>query len=123
MHKIGIAIARAPITIATGLARPSRWVSSEGKPKIPLPITVLTMRAVMVQRPRARAKANANSQGTAQYTTRIIGRDERFCFCCYTRILREKQAIKELIAQGSVEEVVVKVESAGNLPVTRLPRR
>src|SRR5215467_2871142 len=107
MHKIGIAIARAPITIATGLARPSRWVSVEGKPKIPLPITALTMRAVMVQRPRARTKAKANPRRTAQYTTRIIGRDERFCFCCCTRILREKQAIiKELKAQGSVEEVV-----------------
>src|SRR5215467_3044388 len=67
MHKMGIAITRAPITIATGLERPSRRVSSEGKPKIPLPITVLTMRAVIVQRPSTRTKAKVPPENGAVY--------------------------------------------------------
>jgi len=43
-------------TIATWLAAPSSRVSSEGRPKMPLPITALITSAVIVQRPIERMK-------------------------------------------------------------------
>src|ERR1700732_2774312 len=42
---------RAPRMMAKGLARPSRRVSSAGRPNTPLPMMVLMTRAVIVQRP------------------------------------------------------------------------
>src|SRR5580700_9192902 len=51
MQAIMTATPRAPRMMAKGLARPSRRVSSAGRPNTPLPMMVLMTRAVIVQRP------------------------------------------------------------------------
>src|ERR1700730_15262154 len=51
MQAMMMATPRAPTMMAKGLARPSRRVSSAGKPNTPLPMMVLMTRAVIVQRP------------------------------------------------------------------------
>src|SRR4029077_20141362 len=51
MQPMMMATPRAPRMMAKGLARPSRRVSSAGKPNTPLPMMVLMTRAVIVQRP------------------------------------------------------------------------
>src|SRR5215469_18850083 len=48
------AMANAPTATAITLARPSRLVRTDGRPKTPLPIMQLTTRAAMLQRPIAR---------------------------------------------------------------------
>src|ERR1700722_19051455 len=53
---------RAPRMIAKGLARPSRRVSSAGRPNTPLPMMVLMTRAVIVQRPIDRTSGIAASR-------------------------------------------------------------
>jgi hypothetical protein len=56
MQKIIVAIANAATTIASRLARPSKRVYSEGRPKMPLPMTALIKSAVNLHLPVERMK-------------------------------------------------------------------
>jgi len=59
-----VAIARPAAIIASGLARPSRRVSSAGMPKIPLPIMQLITSPASAQRPIERTKSKASPEQT-----------------------------------------------------------
>jgi len=61
MQRIIVAIANAATNIANGLARPSKRVNSEGRPKMPLPMIALITSAVIVQRPMERMKGTCTS--------------------------------------------------------------
>src|ERR1700745_1728803 len=60
-----IAIATAPNTTARMLARPTRLARTEGRPKTPLPMMQLTVRAVRLQRPIARTNPSLEGASMA----------------------------------------------------------
>jgi hypothetical protein len=67
--------------MAMALAEPSRRVSSEGKPKMPLPMPQLMITAVIVQRPNARTKgtphpATDRHSVAPNYVTEIVNRTQ-----------------------------------------------
>src|SRR6516162_7338200 len=57
MHATMTAMPSAATIIAIGLARPSKRVTSPGRPNIPPPMMQLMTKAVIVQRPIDRTKA------------------------------------------------------------------